>query len=77
VLAILGVLDIPLAVMATRWFRGLHPVAPVMDPAMRTTLLICVIAMTVFVAWLVNQRRRQVGLEQMACRLRGRADMQV
>ncbi len=74
VLAILGTLDIPLVVMATRWFRGLHPVAPEMAPSMRITLLICVVAMTVFVGWLVNHRRRQVGLEQLACQLHRRMD---
>ena len=74
VLAILGTLDIPLVVMATRWFRGLHPVSPEMAPAMRLTLLICVIALTVFVAWLVHQRRLQVGLEQLARRLMRQGD---
>ena len=73
VLAILGALDIPLVVMATRWFRGLHPVAPEMAPEMRITLLICVVALTVFMAWLVSQRRRLVGLEQMTCRLERQA----
>ena len=33
VLAILAVADLPMVVMATRWFRGVHPVAPEMDPA--------------------------------------------
>ena len=28
VLAIIGVVDVPLVAMATRWFRGIHPVAP-------------------------------------------------
>ena len=73
VLTILGALDIPLVVMATRWFRGLHPVAPEMAPEMRIALLICVVALTVFMAWLVNQRRRLVGLEQLACRLERQA----
>jgi heme exporter protein C len=74
VLAILGALDIPLVVMATRWFRGLHPVSPEMVPAMRLTLLTCVVALTVFFAWLVHQRRKQVGLEQLASRLAWRGD---
>ena len=42
--------------------------------AMRMTLLICVVAMTVFVAWLVHQRRLQVGLEQLARRLARQGD---
>ncbi len=69
VLAVLGALDVPLVIMATRWFRGLHPVAPKMDPTMRMTLLICVVAFTVFFAWLVSQRRRQVRLEELAIKL--------
>ena len=75
VLAILGTLDIPLVVMATRWFRGLHPVAPEMAPEMRVTLFVCVVALTVFTAWLVNQRRRVVALEHLACRLEGRTQV--
>jgi heme exporter protein C len=73
VLAILGALDIPLVVMATRWFRGLHPVAPEMAHEMRNTLLICVVALTVFTAWLVDQRRRVVELEQRTCQLERQA----
>ena len=34
-LAILGALDLPLVVMATRWFRGIHPASPEMEPSMR------------------------------------------
>jgi heme exporter protein C len=76
VLAILGALDVPLVVMATRWFRGLHPVAPEMDPMMRMALLTCVVAFTVLFAWLVNYRRRQVALEQLTIRLESQADME-
>ncbi len=74
VLAILGLLDIPLVIMATRWFRGLHPVAPEMNPVMRFALLMCVVALTVFFAWLVHQRRQQVTLEQLADRLQACGD---
>ena len=69
VLAVLGALDVPLVVMATRWFRGLHPVAPEMAPLMRTTLLISVVGFTVFFAWLANRRRAQLGLETLAAEL--------
>jgi hypothetical protein len=65
----LGALDVPLVVMATRWFRGLHPVAPEMAPLMRTTLLISVVGFTVFFAWLANRRREQLGLETFAAEL--------
>lgn len=69
VLAILGTLDIPLVVMATRWFRGMHPVAPEMAPPMRMALLVSTIALTVFVAGVLNLRRQQLRLEQLAERL--------
>ena len=69
ILAVLGALDVPLVVMATRWFRGLHPVAPEMAPLMRTTLLISVVGFTVFFAWLANRRREQLGLETFAAEL--------
>lgn len=70
VLAILGAVDVPLVVMATRWFRGLHPVAPEMAPWMRLTLLLNVVAWTVFFAWLANRRRVQLRLESLAAELR-------
>ena len=65
VLAILGVLDIPLVMMATRWFRGMHPVSPGMEPAMRVVLLISVIAFTALFATLVARRRAQLQIENV------------
>ena len=65
ILAVLGAVDIPLVVMATRWFRGLHPVSPQMEPAMRLTLLASVVAFTVLFAWLAICRRRQLQLRQV------------
>jgi heme exporter protein C len=70
VLAILGAADVPLVVMATRWFRGLHPAAPEMAPWMRLTLLLNVVALTVFFAWLANRRRVQLELASLAADLR-------
>ena len=69
VLAVLGTLDIPLVVMATRWFRGMHPVSPDMDPSMRMTLFFSVVAFTTFFAWLATRRRVQIGLENLATQL--------
>ncbi len=69
ILAVLGALDVPLVVMATRRFRGLHPVAPEMAPLMRTTLLISAMGFTVFFVWLAGRRRAQLGLESLAAEL--------
>lgn len=74
ILAILGTLDIPLVVMATRWFRGLHPVSPEMEPSMRITLLIGVVGWTLFFGWLTHRRRVQVGLEHLARDLQRQGD---
>ena len=65
VLAILGTLDTPLVVMATRWFRGLHPVSPQMEPTMRIALLISVIGFSALFATLLVRRRGQLNLERL------------
>lgn len=62
VLAILGALDLPLVIMATRWFRGIHPASPQMEPAMRAVLVTSVAAFTVLFAMLVVRRRAQLHL---------------
>ncbi len=67
VLALIGVADVPLVLMATRWFRGVHPVAPEMDSHMRIVLLMSVVSFTALFAYLIVQRRRQLALaEQVA-----------
>jgi heme exporter protein C len=63
VLAIVAALDVPLVVMATRWFRGMHPVAPELEPSMRLVLLINVAAFTALFATLLVTRRNQLCLE--------------
>lgn len=63
VLAVLGAVDIPLVVMATRWFRGIHPVSPEMEPPMRAVLLLAVASFTVFFSLLLVRRRAQLHLE--------------
>lgn len=62
VLAIIALADVPLVIMATRWFRGIHPIAPDMDPRMRTVLLISVVSFTALFAWLAASRRGQLVL---------------
>jgi heme exporter protein C len=60
VLAAIGLLDIPLVTMATRWFRGIHPVSPEMDPIMRYVLAATVITFTAYFGLLLVQRGRQL-----------------
>lgn len=69
VLALVGASDVPLIIMATRWFRGVHPVAPEMDPGMRWVLLVSVASFTALFAYLVVQRRRQLELAERAAEL--------
>ena len=62
-LAIVGVLDVPLVIMATRWFRGMHPTSPGMDPTMRLVLWLSVLSFTGLFVLLLVLRRRQLRLE--------------
>jgi heme exporter protein C len=63
IVAILGVIDVPLVLMATRWFRGMHPVAPEMEPGMRIVLLVTAATFTLLFATLFVHRREQIELE--------------
>lgn len=74
VLAILGAVDIPLVVMATHWFRGMHPASPEMVPAMRMTLILSVVAFMAFFAMLAVRRRNQLQLESQIVELRRQAE---
>lgn len=65
VLAILGTLDIPLVIVATHWFRTIHPVSPAMHPSMRVTLIVSVVAFTSFFVLLLARRRAQLRLESL------------
>jgi heme exporter protein C len=64
VLSIVGALDVPLVVMATRWFRGMHPVSPVLEPSMRAVLLLTAVAFTVFFAYVLVYRHMQLALQR-------------
>jgi heme exporter protein C len=65
VLAIVGALDVPLVIMATRWFRAIHPVSPTMEPSMRLVLVLTVAGFTAFTTFLVVCRRNQLHLEHL------------
>jgi heme exporter protein C len=66
VLAVLAMCDLPILIMATRWFRGVHPVAPQMDPRMRVVLLSAMVGFTAFFALLIQHRRSQIDLAARA-----------
>jgi heme exporter protein C len=69
VLALLAVSDVPLIFMATRWFRGIHPVAPELDPTMRAVLVLSAVSFSALSAYLVIQRRRVLALAERAAEL--------
>jgi len=62
VLAILALADVPLVIMATRWFRGIHPVTPEMDPRMRLVLLTSVVTFSALLVLLAVLRKEQLEL---------------
>jgi heme exporter protein C len=62
VLAILALADIPLVIMATRWFRGIHPVTPEMDPRMRLVLLTSIVSFSALFVLLAVLRKEQLEL---------------
>jgi heme exporter protein C len=72
VLAIVGALNIPLVMMATRLWRTIHPQVirnpqgGIGDPAMRTTLGLCFITFVLLFAWLWALRVRFLRLTERA-----------
>jgi heme exporter protein C len=72
VLALVGMMDVPLVLMATRWFRGVHPVTPEMEPRMRFVLLTSAVCFTSLFAYLTVLRRRQLELSERAAQLESR-----
>ncbi len=63
VFAILGAVDVPLVVVAAHWFRGIHPAAAAMEPAMRTVLWLSVAGFTVLFSVMLACRRSQLQLQ--------------
>jgi heme exporter protein C len=75
VLTILGAGDIPLVLMATRWFRGVHPVTPEMDPQMRLVLVVAAVSFTAFFVSLIVQRRRQLETAERVAALEAQIEL--
>jgi heme exporter protein C len=74
VLAILALADVPLVIMATRWFRGIHPISPEMDARMRWALLVTVVSFSAFFTLLALVRCRQLNLKARIVGLELRAE---
>jgi heme exporter protein C len=72
VLAIMGILDVPPIVLATRWFRGIHPVSPAMEPLMRVALALSLVGFSALFALLLVRRRVQLRLESLVAWLEQR-----
>jgi heme exporter protein C len=75
VLAILGALDVPLVVVATRLFRGMHPVSPAMDPSMRVVLWLSITSFTAFFCWIAARRRVQIRQQAQLARLESQSTL--
>ncbi len=60
VFALVGTLDVPLVIVAVRWFRGIHPPTVTMEPAMRMALGMSIAAFTVLFCVLLVWRRSRL-----------------
>lgn len=65
IFAILGALDIPLVIVAAHWFRGMHPAAAAMEPAMRAVLWCSMAGFTGLFLVLLVCRRWQLRLQAL------------
>ena len=65
VFAILGALDVPLVVVAAHWFRGIHPTAVAMEPAMRTVLWLSIAGFTALFIVVLWCRRSQLASQAL------------
>jgi heme exporter protein C len=75
VLAIVGALDLPMIVLVTRWFRGMHPVSPQMEPSMQVILAISITAFTLLFVLLILRRRTQLELAQRIAAIEQQYDL--
>jgi heme exporter protein C len=70
VLAIVGAANVPLVMLATRLWRTIHPQVVrnreggIDDPAMITTLILCLVAFSLLFAWLWALRVKMLRLEE-------------
>jgi heme exporter protein C len=76
VLAIVGALDLPMIVLATRWFRGMHPISPPMEPSMQAILAITITAFSLLFVLLLLRRRAQLEIAHRIASLEQSADLE-
>ena len=76
VLAIVGALDLPMIVLATRWFRGMHPVSPQMEPSMQLILTFSIAAFSLLFVLLLLRRRAQLEIAHRIALLEQEADLE-
>ncbi len=76
VLAVVGLLDVPLVVLAAHWFRGMHPGAPAMEPSMRVALWLSVVGFSAFFSLVFFRRRALRCLEDEVLVLRRQIEPQ-
>ena len=74
VLAIIGALEVPLVLSATRLFRGIHPASPQAEPIMRVVLLVSVVGFSAFFVWLMVFRKKQFAVEHRLARIEREID---
>ncbi|MCC6125591.1 MAG: cytochrome c biogenesis protein CcsA [Pirellulales bacterium] len=75
VMTILGMLDLPLLFMATRWFRGIHPVPQGMEPSMRTALIASLASFSALFLLLLILRKVQLKQAQILLTCESAAEM--
>lgn len=81
VLGIVGVLDIPIIMISVRLLRGIHPAviarneggSGLVDPWMRTGLVVSAVAILLLAAWLIRLRADGARLSEEVALLRRRA----
>ena len=81
VLGIVGVLDIPIIMISVRLLRGIHPAviarneggSGLVDPWMRTGLVVSAVAILLLAAWLIRLRADGARLAEEVALLRRRA----
>lgn len=64
VLAILGALEVPLVLLATRLFRGIHPKSPDAEPLMLLVLLVSLAGFSAFFIYLTIARKNQLAAQR-------------